>query len=150
MARVFPVKVVLSLIALGGVLWLATNAHVYNDYLRGIYFSLTLVSVTVIHLRLHAERRDIFGVLAAGAALALIDFQVCHFVLSAFGVLSLLGIASFSAIALRAIWQNGASKERWALAFVHEPPKVCRVVRTMSTTWSSAIGCATASSARSL
>jgi hypothetical protein len=118
MARVFPVKMVLSLIALGGVSWLATNAHVYNDYLRGIYFSLTLISVTVIHLRLHADRRDILGVLAGGAALALIDFKVFHFALSAFGVLSFLGIASFSAIALRAIWQKGASKERLALAFV--------------------------------
>jgi hypothetical protein len=60
---------------------------------------------------------DALAVLAGAGTLALIDFKILHYNFSVFGLISLLGLASFVALAIRAVWSSGEDRTRMSLAF---------------------------------
>lgn len=112
-----PIKIGFTVLMAAAVLWAATDKRLYDIAVLNVIVSMGLAAVLVLHLRLKPVWTDVAGVIAGAGILSLVDFQILHYNFSAFGVISFLGLASFVALAVRAIWSSGEETTRIRLAF---------------------------------
>jgi hypothetical protein len=112
-----PIKIGFTVLVSAAVLWAATNKRIYDIAVLNVIVSMGLAAVLVLHLRLKPLWTDALAVLAGAGTLALIDFKILHYNFSVFGLISLLGLASFVALAIRAVWSSGEDRTRMSLAF---------------------------------
>jgi len=113
-----PIRIAFSLVVLAAALWAATNKRLYDIAVFNALVSMGLAAIIVLHLRLKPLWSDAAGVAAGVGTLALIDFKLLHYNFNAFGLLSLLGLASLVALAIRAAWSHDEESARMRLAFM--------------------------------
>src|SRR6266436_1264626 len=112
-----PTKIAFSLAVPAAELWAATSKHLYDIAVFNALVSCGLTAIIVLHLRLKPGWSDAVGVAAGAGTLALIDFELLHYILDVFGRLSFAALASLAALAMRAAWLCGERSTRMRLAF---------------------------------
>ena len=113
-----PIRIAFTLVVVAAALWAATNKRLYDIAVFNVLVSVGLAAIIVLHLRVKPSWRDAAGVAAGAGTLAVIDFKFLHYSFNAFGLLSLLGLASLVALAIRAAWSGGEESTRMRLAFM--------------------------------
>jgi hypothetical protein len=111
-------KILLTIALLGCAVWLGSNARFYSEAITSTYFALTLIGATIIHLRVHPNRRDALLVILGSIFFAAIDFRMLHFAPAMVGWPSFAGLSSLAIMGIEAVWSEGASRTLRLLAFV--------------------------------
>lgn len=112
-----PLRIGFAILVLTAALVAGTSRRLYDIAVFNVIVNMGLAAVLVLHLRLKPLWTDILSVLLGAGLLALVDYRFLHFNWSAFGLISLAGVASWAALALRAAWASAEESVRVRLAF---------------------------------
>src|SRR3954465_10504192 len=111
-------KILLSAIAVISVIFLLTDRRVYESTFISPFFSVTLLTATIIHLRVQRTLADIFVLAAVTVIFTIVDFYFLHFKPLLWGNLSFIGCTSLLVLAVRSIWAVGERRELLLSALV--------------------------------
>ena len=111
-------RIIVTFLLIASGIWLGQNRQFYTEAVVSIFFACTLISVSVIHLRILPSGRDALLVLCGTCLFAAIDFQLLHYRLILASWLSFAGLSSLVILGVRALWAEGASRKLLALGFV--------------------------------
>jgi hypothetical protein len=111
-------RIILTFLLIASGIWLGQNRQFYTEAVVSIFFACTLVSVSVIHLRILPSWRDALLVLCGTFLFAAIDFQLLHYKLILASWFSFAGLSSLVILGVRTAWAEGASRKLLALGFV--------------------------------
>src|SRR6266576_1123818 len=111
-------RIIVTFLLIASGIWLGQNRQFYTEAVVSIFFACTLISVSVIHLRILPSGRDALLVLCGTFLFAAIDFQLLHYRLILASWLSFAGLSSLVILGVRAVWAEGASRKLLALGFV--------------------------------
>jgi hypothetical protein len=113
-------RALLSLAIVAGVPALATSHVFYVSAIASTFYPYVFASVVFIHLRMRFRWADVGGIVALGAAFALLDQFVIHRTGTVYVVtwVSFLGMASLVVMALNAVWLEGEERKTVLLALV--------------------------------
>jgi hypothetical protein len=112
------VKIILSLLLAGAVIWLSTNARFYSEALVSPFFALALASVILIHLRLRPSWQDAAFIAAGALLFAGLDLRVLHFKPAIMAWTSFAGLSSLLVFGLRTVWAENPGRKLLLLGFV--------------------------------
>ena len=111
-------RIIVTFLLIASGIWLGQNRQFYTEAVVSIFFACTLISVSVIHLRILPSGRDALLVLCGTFLFAAIDFQLLHYRLILASWLSFAGLSSLVILGVRSVWAEGASRKLLALGFV--------------------------------
>src|SRR6266576_7349521 len=111
-------RIIVTFLLIASGIWLGQNRQFYTEAVVSIFFACTLISVSVIHLRILPSGRDGLLVFCGTLLFAAIDFQLLHYRLILASWLSFAGLSSLVIMGVRAVWAEGASRKLLALGFV--------------------------------
>src|SRR6266699_6395897 len=111
-------RIIVTFLLIASGIWLGQNRQFYTEAVVSIFFACTLISVSVIHLRILPSGRGALLVLCGTFLFAAIDFQLLHYRLILASWLSFAGLSSLVILGVRAVWAEGASRKLLALGFV--------------------------------
>src|SRR3954463_3332912 len=97
-------KALLSAIAVISVIFLLTDRRAYESTFISPFFSVTLLTATIIHLRLQRTLVDISVLAAATAIFTVVDFYLLGFKPLLWGNLSFIGCTSLLVLTVNSIW----------------------------------------------
>jgi hypothetical protein len=110
-------KTLLTAILCGGSAWLMTNVYFAGTAMPFDFFALTLASVIVVLVRVGRSWMDVLYAVLAGLILAAVSIAHFHYRPNWESCVSFIGMGSFVVLGLRAVWSQGESQKRFALAF---------------------------------
>jgi len=99
-------KAALTALAVACTAKFAFSRAFYTEAMIGPFFALALGSVVILHLRIVPKWRDFLCVAFGTAAMAFVCFRLLHFPHAVMAWFSFAGLASFLALAIRAVWQD--------------------------------------------
>ena len=94
----------ISGLAAGTVFLLLTDHRVYDSSLISPFFSVTLLSATIIHLVVQRSMMDFFALAISSVVFSIVDFHFLGYRPLIWANLSFIGISSLLVLAIRATW----------------------------------------------
>ncbi len=112
------IKTLITLVLVACAGWFAIGPYFYGAAITSPFFSLALVSVTIIHFRVRSRWMDALLILACTASMAVVDFLILNYPLKIVAWFSFLGVSSLLVMAVRAVWSLGEDRKLLVMAFV--------------------------------
>jgi PAP2 superfamily len=100
------IKGALTLLLIVCVGSFAVAPKFYNGAFVTSTFAFAIASCVIFLLRLRPSARDVLFVILGGLFLAELDLRILHYPAKSMAILSLLGLASFLVMAVRAVWAS--------------------------------------------
>jgi hypothetical protein len=111
-------KYLLTLLLVAPAAWLGTSAQFYREAIVSAFFAIALVSVVIIHLRVHPSWQDALLILAGTFLFAAVDFRLLHYQPAIMASFSFAGLSSLLIFGLRTVWAKDSSRRLLLLGFL--------------------------------
>ena len=110
-------KILLTAAIGGAAVFLVTNAYFAGKAMPFVFFTLTLASIILVLIRVGRSWLDMLYMGITAALLGFISVWHFHYQPNWESCISFVGLASLVVLGFRAVWSEGETQKRLALAF---------------------------------